>query len=321
MIIDWNGSRSSGRLAALLVAFVLALAGAAAVTSPARAAGCVDATRVFAVDGGTGRLVELNSCRSTPALGPGVEVDSADWRAYRLVTGVFDGNAAVLYAVTADGRLQWRRQPSPGAAFGAPTSVGSSIDWSQFSSVFAPAVGYLHTVGPYGPVRTFRHDGWATGAGPVSEIDPLLGNFAGPSMSAAAWGAYAEGNESGHHFRIWRVPGYPNSKEYADAWYVSGRLPSGVTSVAGAEPELYAVDGAGRVVRLKQPPPWSPGPKRNWDCARQNKQTWSVVTTSPNAGYASVVVPLSHSFTPPAGLNTPHFGEDCDPIDDPWEWQ
>lgn len=321
MIVGWNRSRSRCRPAALLLAFVLLSVGGATVKSPAWAADCAAPTRVFAVDSGTGRLMELGSCHQSSALGPGVEVDSSDWRAYRQVTGVFDGDAAVLYAVTADGRLEWRRQPSPGTPFGSPVRVGSSVDWSRFSSVFAPAVGYLHGVRTYDPVRTFRHDGWATGADPVSEIEPLLGTFAGPSMSAAKWGWYGEGNERGYHFRIWRAPGYPNSYEHADAWYVSGRLPSGVTSVAGGEPFLYAVDAAGRVVRLSQPPPWWPGPKRTWDCSRQNTHAWSIAAASPDTGYARVVVPLSRSSSQPVGLSTPHFGEDCNPEEDPWEWQ
>src|SRR5687767_15140482 len=91
MIVGWNRSRSRCRPAALLLAFVLAVAGGTTVQSPASAADCIGLTRVFAVDSGTGHLMELGSCPQSSALEPGVAVDSSDWRAYRQVTGVFQG--------------------------------------------------------------------------------------------------------------------------------------------------------------------------------------------------------------------------------------
>jgi hypothetical protein len=323
MTINWNRSRSRWRPAALLLALVLVVVVTARVALPAWADGCAEATRVFAVDSGTGHLMELSSCRRTPAVGPGVEVDSSDWRAYRQVTGFFDGDAAVLYAVTADGQLDWRRQPAPGAQFGSPARVASSIDWSRFNAVFAPAAGYLHAVRPGEPVHTFRHDGWATGAGPVNEVEPLLDTFVGPSMSAASWGSYGEANELGYHFRIWRGGASHDGvrKQSGDEWYDSGRLPAGITSVAGAEPNLYAVDAAGRVVQLGQPTPQPVPPRKVWDCPLQNSSAWSVVAGSPDAGYIRVVVPVSRSYAPPANLSPPQLGDDCDQSGQPYEWQ
>jgi hypothetical protein len=249
-------------------------------------------------------------------------VDAGDWRGYRQLFAAGDGAAVVLYAITDDGQLWWRRQPGPGAAFGAPVRVGVDVDWSRFSSVFVPQPGYLQAVATGSPVLTYRHDQWNTGGVKVAPEAPLLAAFAGPSMTAARWGTFAEGTWAGAHYRIWRNKFYPQTVDHDDAWYFSGDLPAGATSVTGTEPWLYAVSVAGSVVLLRQPTPAPPPGKTSWDCPRQNPLSWQVAA-SVKGGYRQVVFPIAQSFAQSPSLmamTTSSGGGDC-PADSPYEWQ
>jgi hypothetical protein len=312
----------------LLIGLIVISAGtwSSVLSTPPASAGaaCPDSTRVFAVLQSTGHLTEIPACPSQSTLGPTAEVDAGDWRGYRQLFAAGDGAAVVLYAVTVDGELWWRRQPGPGAAFGAPVRVGSDVVWSRFSSIFVPQPGYLQAVATTtgSPVLTYRHDLWTTGGLKVVPEAPLLAAFAGPSMMAAQWGTFAEGVWAGAHYRVWRDRFYPQTINHDDTWYFSGNLPARTTSVTGTEPWLYGVSGAGSVVLLRQPTPPAPPGKTSWDCPRQNPLSWQVAA-SIKGGYQQVVVPIARFFAQSPSLmvmSVSSGGGDC-PADLPYEWQ
>jgi hypothetical protein len=299
-------------LAAVFLVSIATLAPRASAES-----GCADSSAVFVVDSANGHLAQLASCRSTPGFRALTDVDAADWRTYQHVLAVQDGTATVVYATTVDGELWWRRQEVAGAPFGAPVRIGTSVDWSRFGSLFVSRAGYLEAL-EGGAVHTFAHPGWATGGTAVSEEQPLFAVFAGPSVSALGernGHVFAEGNELGMHFRIWRIAG----RSPEDRWYMSGYLPSGLVGVTGAEPWLYAVNTAGHVVLLQQPYPGPTPPRKYYDCDRYNHLPWQVAAES-DGSYGRVVVPVTGRGGMPV-VSRPPAGLDCDPEAEPYEWQ
>jgi hypothetical protein len=269
---------------------------------------------VFAVDAETGHLTEIRSCPSSLwswSLGRAVEVDRADWRAYSAVFAVYDSNAVILYAVTATGELWWRRQEAPGAAPGTLVRVADAINW-RHDVVFAARPGYLE-LGDYGgPVRTFRHDGWASGGTAVFADGELFTTFHGPAITAMA-SHYAVGTWNGRNYRVWRVQ---SNSAHDDAWYASGLLPAGLSGATGDGIRLYGVDSGGGVVLLEQSQPFR--------CALASGWNWYSTSRAPGH-FSRVVVPLGAGPAGPAAVAPPPPPAlDCGGITDnthPWEWQ
>lgn len=319
-----NVRRGPRRRALLGAGLSAALLAAGVLLAPTAAADeqCGQPQRLFAVDAANGHLDEVGYCADTRQMTAPVEVDGGDWRVYRDLTAVRDGSAVVLYSVTTDGHLLWRRQEAPGLAWSAPVAIGPAIDWSQYQSVFAPHAGHLHArLG--NSMRTFQHDGWATGAPAVTEIAPLLPMFAGPAMSAARWGGSGEHYDGGVHFRIWARTAY-DLVSSTDAWYFSGTLPAGVTGVTGAEPALFGLDATGQLVLLKQDRHPPTPPSKWWNCPLFNDMPWYVQATVLGQ-FSRVVVPAT---APPDPTGSPTLryastaiGPDCTPGARPYEWQ
>jgi hypothetical protein len=303
----------------LVLLMVVPLVGLGFRLPDASAAGeCPDPSRVLAVDAANGHLMELETCGSVPRLGEPTEVDIGDWRGYLHLLAVRDGAATVLYAVTANGELWWRRQESAGTAFSAPVRIGASIDWSQYRSLIVSGAGYLSGLNG-GVMHTFVHSGWASGGAELSEeAQPLFLDFAGPSITAVRGaGSFAEGNELGAHFRIWRTP----RRHPEDRWYMSGGLPAGLTGVAGAEPTLFALNAAGHLVLLRQQRPHPRPPRKYWECQRYIPTPWDVAAESAD-GYSRIIVPVDRASGAPAVAPVPLSGDDdCDPEIEPYEWQ
>jgi len=298
-----------------VLAVVVALAGAAGPAAPASAqSDCAGAPTVFAVDATNGHLAELALCPE--AVTRGTEVDAGDWRVYRQIVAVRDFEAVVLYAVTADGQLLWRRQDAAGAPLSPPVRVGASVDWSQFASIFAAAGGYLGAVEaggtPSRAVRMYRHDGWTVGDAAMSEAAPILAPFVGPPLTGLVWGLRAESNIGGLHFRVWRRTGAP----WADVWYLNGRLPAGLYNAVGIEPSLYAVDSGGEVVLMRQPPL----PPKLPVCNLTPQLDWRIVARS-TGGYGSVIAPARGGGwdATPVPLAPPPAS--CPADIGPYEWQ
>jgi hypothetical protein len=240
-----------------------------------------------------------------------------DWRTYRDVFAVRDGAATVVYALTSDGELWWRRQAAVGAQLGVPVRIGAAIDWSLYGSLFVSQPGYIHGIQPDlgiagGVVRTFRHYDWASGGASVSEDRPLLTGFSGPSITAVWPGGFAETNAGAYHFRIWRLrPGSSDAVTYR-----SGLLPAGVTGVVGPEQALYGVNSLGHLVRLEQS-------TKGVLCDRVIDYAWRVTAES-GGSYARVVVPEGPSFgvaPPSVGVDPGDSAPDCPRDVAPWEWQ
>jgi hypothetical protein len=162
------------------LAAMLAFLSLGVVVPPATAAGsCTGTSRVFAVDAETGHLVEIRSCPEASSFGQTATVDSADWRGYAAIFGVRDGNAAIVYSVTQDGALWWRRQEAAGAGLGTAVRIAPAINWNR-PVVFASRAGYLN-LGAHGEqIRTFHHQEWATGGATVTEAADLFGPLSGP---------------------------------------------------------------------------------------------------------------------------------------------
>jgi hypothetical protein len=299
---------------------LLLLLGALLGSTPPVAAGtgCPGAFQLYAVDSRSGHLSEVAHCLAQGGF-VSTEVDAGDWRPYRDVLAIRDGTATVIYALASDGELWWRRQEAAGARLGVPVRIGAAIDWSRFRSLFVSQSGYLHGIEAAsgvtgGVVRTFRHPGWASGGGSVSEDQPLLTSFAGPSITSVRWGSFAETNTGSHHLRIWRK----RSDSLDAVSFRSGSFPAGVAGVVGAEHEgaLYGVNGVGHIVRLEQSTKWM-------ICDRVLDTLWRVTAES-GESFARVVVPLGPFFgdAPPSVGVDPGGGlRDCPQDSVPWEWQ
>ncbi|TCO45299.1 hypothetical protein [Actinocrispum wychmicini] len=297
-----------GRIRKIVAGYVavLALGGIASPPAAATVPPCAGSARVFAVDAGTGHLVQIQSCPGeTPSLGATAEVDTADWRVYSKIFGMYDHNAVILYAVSATGELWWRRQNAPGAALSRPVRVAASIDW-RHDVVFAGAPGYLELGDFHGPVRTLRHTGWTTGGTGVSEMGNLFRMFEGPDIIAVTQDGYAIGIERGMAFGVWRDPSSSGTR-YDDVWLATGRLPD-LQSFARDRQTLLGVVPGGDVLQFL------PG-----DCAgRPGKLTGQV-----SGHFSSVLVPVDGDATRPPqirpidAISSGHSFPRCSP----WEWQ
>lgn len=304
-----------GKLGRLVGCLLLALPafGVGGATPAAADSPCTGSARVFAVDARTGHLAEIRTCRTEAwVFGPAVEVDRADWRSYSTIFAVSDGEAVVLYAVTATGELWWRRQAAPGAVTGAPKRIAEGIDW-RHDVVFAAGPGYLAS-GDHGtPVRTFRHDGWTTGGTAVVQDGVLFTTFNGPVITAVApESGYAVGTWDGIDYRVWRAPGTTHD----DVWYSSGSLPTGVNGVTGDGTMLYGVHAGGDIVLLTQ--------RQVTACRRANRANWQVSARAPGH-FGRVVVPVG-AGTQPVVAPPPPMDPRLAPIcggssQSPWEWQ
>jgi hypothetical protein len=309
----------NGRLRIFAVGCLVAL-GSSVVTPSAAEDGpeCADSARVFAVAATTGHLAQIRTCQDLPSeLGSPVEVDSADWRTYSAVFGAYDGDAAIVYAVTPTGELWWRRQATPDVALGPPVRVAGTIDW-RHDVVFAAKPGYL-ALGDYGaPLRILRHDGWASGGTEVSEDGQLFTALHGPRITAMAPASgYAIGVWGGVNYRVWREPDQPG---HDDTWYASGELPAGVSDAIGDGTSLYGVDSGGGVVRLWQ--------STHAICRRYAGTPWLVRARVPGH-FSRVVVPAGGDPAgPPVVEPTPPNGQlpsllcgNGGSTQRPWEWQ
>jgi hypothetical protein len=265
------------------------------LAAPADAApeGCAAPEQLFAVDGGTGHLSELEACESPASIAVVGVVDRGDWRSADRVFAAGSGAVTVVYAVTGDGRLEARRQDAPGADLGPPVQVGAGIDWARFRAIIVPGPGYL--VADDGAVRTFRHVDWAAGGSAVVEGPPLLarpGDFPDLGellLTGLGAGGHAEAFFAGSHWRIWRRGGQPIA-------YPNGAIPADVRLfVTGSEPALYGVTDGGAVVRLRHQPHPPPAPGRSYICPF-NPKPWRAASSLPG-GWSAVVVPRRAAAT------------------------
>lgn len=303
--------RGAAMAAALLV--VGSGVGVGGVPGAAAEAGCAGAARVFAVNGTSGHLAEVTICPSGVG-SSAVDVDAGDWRGYVTVLAVRDGAATVVYAVTTSGELWWRRQPGPGAGFGSAVRVGTSLNWNQ-PSVFVSRPGYLQL----GTLRTFRHDGWATGGATVSEQATLFRSLQGPpALTALSAAGFAVETWQGLNFRVWRLRDRVGRMD-DDIWYLSGQMPEGITNAVGDGTILYSVDSAGDIVQLRQVY-GTPAP-----CPLADNRPW-YLTGWLTGSYVRVVVPVPDSPAGPPLVLYPltpscadHTPGNQDP--QPWEWQ
>jgi hypothetical protein len=311
------GVRRVGIAAAvLLVALGFPVPGFAASGAVAEPV-CATPERIFAVDGTTGHLVELEEC-PTAVVEVG-EVDAGDWRTARQVVATGDDTVTVVYTLTEDGRLESRRQDAPGAALGAPVEVGVGIDWSQFRSVVVPRRGFLWADGA--DVRTFRHVDWDNGGatlveGPVAFPSrggwPALGDLMLTGMDSRG---RAEAVFMSTHWRIWKdVGGGPHA-------YPNGRLPN--WRLSGDAFSLYTVIGGG-VARLHQPFRKPVPPEPSYSSCVVNARSWEVRASLPG-DWSLVVAPERAGVTVgewPVVAEWPRSGAGhCPPGIGPYEWQ
>lgn len=304
------------RWAGLWCAALLAIMGTGGFV-PVAAATSHGGYRIFAVDAVTGHLAQVPFCRDCGGFGSATEVDSQDWRVYSQVFAVNDGPAAILYAVTMSGELWWWRQERVGAGLGAPVRIGHSIDWFK-PVVFASVPGYLQ-VGEFGAaLRTYRHEGWASGGASVFEEPALFLSFNGPVITGLSGRGFAVGAWNGTSYRVWRNLG-PAGGEPDDLWWPSGRLPAQVSGVVNDGDALFGVDSNGGIVLMRQ--------REDPICLLYNMGPW-VEGASVAGSYARVVVPVRDGQAGPPAVALPppmsvrgfticgHGGTWA-----PWEWQ
>ncbi|HET9139788.1 hypothetical protein [Actinophytocola sp.] len=273
--------------------------------------GCAGSDRVFAVRAMDGRLAEIAACQD--GFGAAVEVDAADWRGYVAIFAARDGDAAVVYAVTPGGQLWWRRQERAGAGLGGAVRVGADLDWNQ-PVVFASRPGYLQLGRTGSPVLTLRHEAWASGGATVAQQANLLPMMSAPSMSGLGPN-FAVETWQGMNFRGWWF--YDRWGRFeSDVWYVSGLLPTGVDSAAGAGTELYGLDESGGIVLLRQV---SGSPS---SCPLYDQRPWEI-TARAAGDYARVVVPVAEDPPGPPAVSMVTSRTKCGltRVSEPWEWQ
>jgi hypothetical protein len=267
---------------------LLAVAQGAALASPSAASAddvCAAPERLFAVEGDTGHLSEVEACPETGSMSVVAEVDTGYWGYPLRVFAAAAGPVTVVYAVTADGRLQARRQDAPGLPLGSPVDVGAGVDWTA-SWVFSPGPGFVALSGH--DARVFRHVGWDSGGENVVEGPPLIDHYGDwpatgdISLIGLRHGGPASGFFMSHHWRITRNEGRML------AW-PSGAINREIHSVTGAEPTLYGVR-QGAVVRLAQPR------SSEYPTCHFNPNSWSVVGSLPG-DWRYVVAPARTAVT------------------------
>ncbi|NUT93949.1 MAG: hypothetical protein HOY78_18205 [Saccharothrix sp.] len=317
-----------GMRGAFVGAAMLALAQLTAglgVSGAASVEECANPKRFFAVKADTGHLAELRWCTLPKSITEVGEVDGGDWRTAGLLFATGNGTVTVVYAVTADGRLEARRQDSPGAPLGTSVEVGVGIDWSRFDTVVVPRRGFLWAGNE--DVRAFRHVDWATGGATLVEGPPVFtrrdewpttGDLLLTGFSSFGW---AEARYAGTHWRVWRDgAGLPVA-------YPSGRTPYGMK---GTEADPYTIR-SGTIYRLVQPLYDKNSPVNYSNCL-VNTKDWQIAAELPG-GWAEVVVPQSTPLADglPAAGEWPEvgpkpaagsrFGGPCPPGVTPYEWQ
>lgn len=179
-------------------------------------------------------------------------------------------------------------------------------------TMFASGPGVLHAVDK----ATARVASYlVVGTTPIRlRHNPLLPTYLGPAVTGVHSGRFAETNVAGRHLRIWQtLQSVADVELLTGAAYTSGLLPEDVNSVAGLEPDLFGVDGRGRVVRMSQEVP------AGWDCAQLVSTPWLVVDRSAGV-YKRVVVPTTVRGVPVVA-DLPPTGIDCPMAAAPWEWQ
>jgi hypothetical protein len=310
------GVRRAALAAALMtmVQGVLGAAGPAAVgaAGPAAAADCDEPKPIYAVNGSNGYLYELASCPdSLTEVG---KVDSGDWRTSSRIFATGDVAVTVVYRITADGRLEARRQTASGAQLEAPVEVGAGIDWSRFRTVIVPRRGYLWADdGVDRTIRAFRHDGWATGGTAVVEGKPVINMWpdvptGSPELIGLSTAGHAEAIGLHAHWRMWDRTG----DMYA---LTSGTTTSRLTGAEGTG--LYAAE-PGAVSELTQPYDDSTN-----NCP-VNGVRWQVRTRLPGDWWSQVAVPqrTPSSTGWPAVKPFPTVAFKCPPgTAEPYQWQ
>ncbi|GAA0906391.1 hypothetical protein GCM10009558_007760 [Virgisporangium aurantiacum] len=305
-----------GWFVAVLVGVLAAVFGPVPVRSAVAAepSDCAESTRVFGVRPADGHLIELGVCLSAPAFTSGVEVDGGDWHRLRPMASTVDGQAAVLYSVSSDGHLEWRRQEAAGQPFGPPSPLTlPDVDPAGIGSLVVPQPGYLHTQ-TGASVRTFRHTDWTTGGPDLVEVQPLpVGSTMLPPLAAVRWGSHAV-------VKVGPAQAPTVVRLFAGAGGIGGgRLPASVRFIAGADPWLFGLDADGAIVLLRQSPTGAAG-----GCENCYITPWQLAATTAafaDGPFSRVVVPVDHTGSPTPTLrsapptNLCHKTGVC-----PWEW-
>jgi len=275
---------------------------------------CPRPVRLYAVASNTGHLTELRHCngfrRSTV-------VSRRDWRGYADVFATRRGPVTVVYAVTAGDALLAFHQRAPGVRLDRPVRLRGKP--AGHRAWFSSGPGTLHAVDEAtAAMPTFQHLDWPLGD--TLEYVPKLApvpRYYGRTMTGVHPGSFAETNVDGRHLRIWVAEQLVGNDValLTGAAYISGRLPAGVTGVAGTEPDLFGLDGRGRIVLLRQEVP------AGWDCEFVVTTPWEVADRS-GGSHTKVVVPARGGTDLPLVAELPPpDGVDC-PLDGaPWEWQ
>ncbi|HEX8237576.1 MAG TPA: tachylectin-related carbohydrate-binding protein [Abditibacteriaceae bacterium] len=96
--------------------------------------------------------------------------------------------SAYVYAITPDGRLQWRRH-NGAANGGGPATLQNSVQvghgWTNFRQVFAAENGLIYTISDDGTLNWYQHNGFKTGA-----AANVAGSWSGPREVASGWDSY-----------------------------------------------------------------------------------------------------------------------------------
>jgi hypothetical protein len=96
--------------------------------------------------------------------------------------------SSFVYAVTPDGRLQWRRYNGAANA-GGPGTLANSIQvghgWNNLRKVFPAHNGVIYTITDDGKLNWYQHHGFQTGI-----AANVAGSWSGPRQVASGWDSY-----------------------------------------------------------------------------------------------------------------------------------
>jgi tachylectin len=104
------------------------------------------------------------------------------------LTSVFSGGDGVIYAITADGKLQWFRHHAVAIGAGLETAGSWSgpnevaFGWNAFAYMFSTGEGIIYGVAPDGELWWYRHARWADGKGLETR-----GAWEGPRSVGRGW--------------------------------------------------------------------------------------------------------------------------------------
>ena len=164
---------------------------------------------------------------------------------------VFSGSDGVIYTITVDGKLIWRRHLGFLYGGGAdswqgPKEVG--VGWGEFQHVFSTGDGVIYTVAQDGKLLWYKHNGYLNGRGLESP-----GAWEGPKTVTESFGGFRQVFSAGDGI-LYAITADGVLKWYRHVNYRVGLRLEGSVRIAGVGPIARPRrPGESPVLRLPRP--------------------------------------------------------------------